>query len=214
MKWMSWRVYLGVALLLLGGFGLLQSLGFFPAGGNLAGLLFGGLFSLGGAAFLAVLFQNRANWWAAIPGVILLDLGLLTASGALLPGLASRYGGVFFMAGLSFSFWLVVLVAPQNWWAIIPAGVLLTLAAIIGLENTTLLETGGVFFLGLALTFALVGLARVNGQRMSWPWIPAGVLLVLGILISLSAAHLMNFIWPAALILAGLFLVIRALTQR
>lgn len=214
MKWANWRVYLGVALLLLGGFGLLQSLGIFPAGGNLVALLFGGLFSLGGVAFLAVLFQNRANWWAAIPGVILLDLGLLTAGGALLPGLAARYGGVFFMAGLSFSFWLVVLVAPQNWWAIIPAGTLLTLAAIIGLEETTLLETGGVFFLGLALTFALVGLARVNGQRMSWPWIPAGVLLVLGILISLSAAHLMNFIWPAALILAGLFLVIRALTQR
>ncbi|NMC78428.1 MAG: hypothetical protein GYA59_03615 [Chloroflexi bacterium] len=214
MKWTNWRIYLGALLLLLGGFGLLQSLGLLPAGSYLMGILFGGLFLLGGLAFLSLLLQNRENWWASFPGVVLLDLGLLIIGGVLAPGLAGRFGGVFFLAGLSFSFWLVYLIAPQHWWSIIPGGVLLTLAAISGIQENTLWGTGGLFFLGLALTFGLLGMLRVDGRRMNWPWIPAGVLLVLGVLFSLSATQWMNFVWPAALILAGVLLVFRTLVSR
>jgi hypothetical protein len=92
--------------------------------------------------------------------------------------------------------------------------VLLTLAAISGIQENTLWETGGLFFLGLALTFGLLGMLRVDDQRMNWPWIPAGVLLVLGVLFSLSATQWMNFVWPAALILAGVLLVFRTLVSR
>ncbi|NMC77859.1 MAG: hypothetical protein GYA59_00740, partial [Chloroflexi bacterium] len=70
MKWTNWRIYLGALLLLLGGFGLLQSLGLLPAGSYLMGILFGGLFLLGGLAFLSLLLQNRENWWASFPGVV------------------------------------------------------------------------------------------------------------------------------------------------
>jgi hypothetical protein len=49
---------------------------------------------------------------------------------------------------------------------------------------------------------------------MSWPWIPAAALLVIGIMISISAAQWLNFAWGAVLILAGVYLVTRTMLHK
>jgi hypothetical protein len=67
-----------------------------------------------------------------------------------------------------------------------------------------------VLFTGLGLTFALLGIMRIGQSRWTWPWFPAGILIIMGVLFVVSAYNLAQTIWPAALILLGLFLVFRA----
>jgi len=214
MRPILWRVVLGVFLLLIGVVALLQTLhlvnfnlGFWP-------VFISAMFVLVGLAFLGALIQNRANWWAAIPGVTLVSIGALIGLREL-PGVA-QYGGSLVLGGIGLSFWLVYLVAPQNWWAIIPGGTMLSLAVVAGVDAMRLrgIDSGGFLFLGLAVTFALLGILPNGGRKMNWPWIPALVLLVMGVLISFSSPVFANYIWPVVLILLGVFFLTRNMFRK
>jgi hypothetical protein len=214
MKTGYWRVLVGVGLILAGVLALLQAVGILPYGGFFGGLMMAGLFGIGGLAFLAVLVQKPSgNWWAVIPGVVLLTLSSMILLGQIAPEFIVSFGGGFFLAGISLAFWLVFAITPENWWAVIPGGVLLSLAGVTVVEHVKALEAGGILFIGIGLTFALLGLIRVNGKRMDWPWIPALVLLVLGILVSFATARLVQYLLPAGLLIAGLFILIRSFTR-
>jgi hypothetical protein len=214
MRWSNWRYFVGGGLLLMGVVALLQVLGLLPTEGTFGAVVFGVLFAGVGIAFLSILSQGRQNWWAVIPGMVLLSLGILILLGGFAPAVADVIGGAIFLGGISLAFWLVFFLTPQNWWAVIPAGVLLTLAAVTVIPENGSIETGGIFFLGLALTFLALALIPVEGKRMSWPLIPGGILFVMGIMLLLTQTDLINFIWPVALILIGLFLVLRPYLRR
>jgi len=93
--------------------------------------------------------------------------------------------------------------------------VLFTLAAVSALEDTLGDESGGgVFFIGLALTFLLVALLVKPRESAWWAYIPAGVLFVLGVFLIGPLQTVFNYIWPAALILAGGILLIWNLRKR
>jgi len=99
-----------------------------------------------------------------------------------------------------------------RWWALIPAGVLLTLALVAGLSaywNGP--ELGWVFFLGLSLTFGLIALVPTPRGRMRWALFPAGVMLAMALLGMAFTSEVLSIFWPAVMILAGLFLAVRAL---
>lgn len=209
MKTISWRIIVGVFLLVVGVVALLQSLKVVPTSGGVWDILFCALFLVAGLSFLVVLFQNRAYWWAAIPGIILLSIGVLIGLNVLAPQTGEEIGGMVVLGGIGLSFWVVYILSPQNWWAIIPGGTLVTLAAITAVPGNTGPISGGLLFLGLAVTFALLGILPTGNRRMSWPWIPAAALLVIGIMISISAAQWLNIVWGALLILAGVYLVAR-----
>lgn len=209
----GWRLLLGGTLLVLGGIGLLQAFNILPVHGSFYAILFGTLFGAVGIAFLSLLIGNRSNWWAAIPGITLIGLSGLLWMSYLLPGIGARYGGAFFLACVGLSFLVVYLLERRNWWAVIPAGVMFTLATITVLEQVSGLESGGILFFGLALTFALLGIVPVEGGRMRWPWYPAIILLVMGVIISLSIGSVLNYVWPLILILVGLFMVVRTLRR-
>ncbi len=205
------RILLGVLLIAAGGFFLLQQLFDLPFGG----LFIGGLFALAGVVFLYFLLQDRAKWWAAIPGFTLLGLGALIALSALFPELGRRYGGSLFLAFIGLGFLVVYLLQTGQWWPIIPAGVLFTLALVAGLPGGEL--GGAVFFLGVGATFALLGLHPM-GRKDKWPWIPAGICLALGVLILVLSGALVGtvtgWVWALALILVGGFLVVRAMIKK
>lgn len=86
---------LGMALLLLGVLLLLQNLGV-AIGRVLLGLVFLG----GGVGFVAAFLQDRALWWALIPGLGLGGLGL-----ALLLGEGPASGALFLLGLGAGSFW-------------------------------------------------------------------------------------------------------------
>ncbi len=200
-------------LLVVGGIlFLLQNLGFFRFGDLFWGLLlaFGGLF------FMVWFFQERQNWWALIPGMALVSVALTIGLDVINPDLADEIGGAIVLGGIGLSFWIIYFLERGNWWAIIPGGVLITLASMVSLESVFTGDgTVGVFFLGMGLTFALVALLPHDGQQgnLSWAWIPSGILLVMGLFFLAAAGELMAYIWPVALIVVGAGMMLRSLRR-
>ncbi len=212
MKRLESRVLWGVLLIAGGVLFLLDSLGVIAVGAVVWPFLLG----TASVAFLVVfLTAPQTNWWAAIPGFVLLGLMGTALFDQLAPTAAEVWGGSLFLGAISVAFWSVYLVDTENWWAVIPAGVLMTLALIAGLpEGIQGIETGGMLFLGIGLTFALLALLPTPEGRMAWPIIPALVLLVVGALVTAAATELINYVWPAMLIIGGLYLLYRAVSSR
>jgi hypothetical protein len=212
MKWLANRSFWGVLLILGGVAILLENLNLFQF--RFGGVFWAALFALMGLAFLSVYYENRANWWALIPGIILLTLGAIILLGVLFPGRDEWIGSIF-LAGIGLAFLLVYLNNRQHWWAIIPAGVMFTLALVSGVGQHVQGEaTGGLFFIGLGLTFGVVGLLPGQADDLRWAFIPGGILLLMGILLVAFSADLFNYIWPVLLILGGLILIFRTLARR
>lgn len=253
MKRFDPSIIIGLLLLAGGGLALAQAFGYLE---NASDYFWGGVFLVGGLAFLSLLFNG--NWWAAFPGFTLSALGVLI----LLPESLDDLGGAIFLGGIALSFWyvyitdrlnrwwaiipggvltalallilgsaffdeysgaivlggigltffIVYLTNPgERWWALIPGGVLATLAGVtVAAERFGEFQTGGFFFLGLAVTFLLVALLA----RMSWAYWPA---LILGIMGALGLASLMdiaNYVWAVALIVIGGFMIFRVFAKR
>ncbi len=214
MKGTYWRFIAGAMLLLFGAVALLQNFNVIDVGNNLWGLLVAVIFFGAGAAFISVLLSNRLNWWAAIPGTVFLAIAIIIAIPLLIPGFSSNMLGGLFLGAIGLSFWLVYFISPQNWWAIIPGGALCTLAAIAGFSDIHGFESGSLLFVGLAITFALVGLLPRDERRMTWPWIPAGILFVFGALIAFNSYTWGRFLWPVLLILVGAIVILRPRLHR
>lgn len=211
LKLLESRIFWGVLLIVGGVLFLLQSL----FGIQLGSLFWSIVFVLGGLFFLSVFLANRANWWAIIPGFTLIGISATIAVDALYPALGSILGGSFVLGGIGLSFLVIYLLNREFWWAIIPCGVLLTLALVVPLESL-LTDTGFVslFFLGMALTFAIVAMVPTSEGRMQWPWIPAGILGLMGIIFGAFSGAFMVYLVPLALILGGVILIFQTLRRR
>ena len=121
--------------------------------------------------------------------------------------------GAIFLGLLGVAFLLVYAFHRDNWWAVIPGGVLLTLAGVTLIPGEGVLA-GGLFFLGLAVTFGLVYILPKPSGRLTWALYPAGILFLIGVLVVLGASNLINYVWPLVLLIAGGFVIYRALRKR
>ncbi|MCL5111080.1 MAG: hypothetical protein M1401_19865 [Chloroflexi bacterium] len=199
----------GILLIAAGLLFLLQSLGIIPAG---IGLLWASIFGLGGLAFLYVFLANHdRNWWAVIPSFTLLGIAGTIVLAEISPRAAAPWGGALFLGAIGLSFLVIYLDNRLFWWAIIPAGTLLTLALVAGLGVASRgVEAGGVFFLGLGLTFLALYYAPVTQPRQTrWAIIPAIVLIIMGAFVYVASTQLIAYFWPLILIGLGLWLFLR-----
>jgi hypothetical protein len=214
MKWLQSRVTWGVLLILAGVLFLIQN--FFFKGQ--ADIIWAGLFLLAALYFLAYFFFNRRHWWALIPGIILLSLGVLIGMTVLNNNAGELWGGTVFLGGIGLAFLLVYLVDRNNWWAIIPGGVMFTLALVASpaIVQGNGWNAGAIFFLGLGLTFAVLGILPTREGRLSlkWAFIPALALLAVGAVVAVAATELLGWILPAFLIVGGALLLFQALAGR
>jgi len=199
----------GILLIAVGVLLLLDTLGVFQFAW---GMLIGPLIGLGGLVFLAVFILFKKEWWAVIPGFILIAVGLSIFMDQQVQDFSGRWGGLIFLGILGLAFLLVYITHPGNWWAIIPAGVLITLGGISVLDVADWLQ-GGLLFLGLALTFGLVYILPKPAGKLKWALYPAAILLVISIAVFLGVENLINFVWPVALLVAGGYVVYRALRR-
>jgi hypothetical protein len=211
MKSSHFRVILGALLLVMGAVALLQNFHVLQFTGSIWGIFWAVVFMAGGAAFLTVLFNNKQNWWAAIPGLTLVGLGAIIAISILFPAFPGNITGAIFLAAIGAAFWVIYFLLPENWWAIIPGGTLVTLAVVTMTSDYNGDLSGGLFFVGLGITFGLLALLPSN--KMRWPWIPAGILTAMGLIIAFSSLA-GSLIWPVALILLGGFFIYRAVRLR
>lgn len=206
MKEIESRTFWGILLIVGGLLFLGQSLGLMMLN-NLWPIVF----AVPGAVFLYTFVRQRENWWAAIPGMALLGIGVLIAFDQIFPRANGAWGGAIFLGSLAVAFLAVYLrTAGREWWAIIPAGVLGTLTATILLEP--LLGggyTGGLFMLGIAATFALVYLLPTPAGRRRWAIYPAGILGGIGALTLIAATQIMRVLGPLVIIGFGLYLILR-----
>jgi hypothetical protein len=202
------RLILGLLLIAAGVFYLLQTLGLF----TLSQLVWGVAAAVGAVVFIVL--AVRGQWWAWIPGLTLLGVAGLVGLEYAAPGAAKQRGGSLFLGAIGISFWLIYLLKRAHWWAIIPGGVLLTLAVVAGLDQLGGLLSGGVFFFGLGLTFLLVAIAPNPHGHMRWAFIPAIILVILGALLSAGQANATRLIGPIALIAVGGWFLFRTFRPR
>lgn len=198
MKWPILRVLWGLLLVLAGIVFLLNSMGTITIGDYQWAIILG----IGGLAFLSVFLADREHWWALFPA-----FGLLIGASAIyiersFPGLQEDLIGAIALGGIGLAFLLIFLFNFKHWWALIPAGVLISLAAMLVLG-----QSGGVFLIGLGLTFAVLGFVPTEHGRMRWAFIPAVVLILVGLFITIAAYNLFTVLWPLALIAGGVMII-------
>lgn len=175
--------------------------------------LFGCLALAFGVVYLR---QPRQNWWAIIPAGAMVALAVLILSTTILPGEAPA--AVFFLGmGAIFAFLYFVEIDGRryNWWTLIPAGALFSLALVVifsalGFESLA----GSALFLGMGLTFGVLYLMRGPGRPLQWAWIPGLACLGMGLFILAVSGGMpyANLVWPVILIGAGVVLLLA--TQR
>lgn len=206
MRSVGLRLVGGILLMAAGIFLLLDLFGVIP---NILPYIWIVLSAASGVVFLFVYAMDRRHWWALIPGCTLLGLSATSGVGVFKADSISDLGGAIFLGGLALSFWLILTLHREHWWAIIPAGVLTTLAVLAGTGT----GQSAVFFIGLGVTFLLVFLLPSPGERKTWALIPAAILLVIGILLGTPYVEALNYLGAAALIIGGGFFLYRALQR-
>lgn len=202
MKKIDYRIIIGSALILGGGLMLLDNLGVLQGA---TGYFWAIVFLAAALALLYFFFTDVNKWWYAIPGFAL--------AGAAVSSLIDEHlgwDGAMFLGGMGLGFLVAFFRKRDQWWTIIPGGILLTLATTSSLtEVYQLADTGGVFFIGLGITFLLVGILA----KMMWAYIPAAILLVLGFFLGTPFVGWLEYGWIAALLLGGILLIIGAMRK-
>jgi len=211
MKRFDFRLAIGGVLILMGGLLLLQQMGILS--GDIS-VIWASLLIAAGVIFLAVFALNRQHWWALIPGLTLLGVGIIP----FLPDQYTYLVGSILLGAVGLSFFMIYIFNHEHWWAIIPGGVLMTLAfsaylafqignTIAGIEVDEVV-LGSAFFLGLALTFLLVAILPNPTGRMKWALIPAAALLLTALTAaSFRLQQIMIYVWPVVLVCAGIYLI-------
>ncbi len=179
-----WPILWAVALIVGGGLLLVQNLGLF---GQFQAPIWTFIFGVFGLLFLLDAITTRGeDWWALIPGCILLGVAGVILLGTL--EVRGEWIGSLMLFSIALPFLLIYLIRRQYWWALIPGGILLVIAVIPLLAAGAPGELVGTLVLWvIAIPFLVVFL---NNRRNWWALIPGGVLLVVGLMALLSTLRL------------------------
>jgi hypothetical protein len=211
MKRIDFRILIGAILISVGVLFFLQTLNILS---NVWNILWIVVFFAGSGFFFYVYLTDRRQWWALIPATTFLGLSGTVFMDTFFPQ-KLNLGGVFLLGGIGLGFFVIYLTNRDFWWAIIPGGVLATLGVVTISEEVIADDSGGgIFFIGLAITFILVALLAKPRESFWWAYIPASVLFILGVFLIGPLQAKFNYIWPIALILTGGILLMRNLRNR
>lgn len=148
--------------------------------------------------------MERRSW----PGVILIVLGVIFLAGQQL-----EIGGEGIVAAIGLAF-LVAYVFTHHYGLLVPGGIMTGLGLGIVFE-TNIGGQGAPVLLGLGLGFLTIYVIDTAGRRAVWGWwplVPGGVLTLVGLLQAGSQTGWLGVVgrwWPAALIGAGVYLLLR-----
>lgn len=157
--------------------------------------------------FLVVYLRDRNNWWALIPCYVLLAISamLLLTEWNILP---DAFIATFVLAAIALPFLGVFLLNHINWWALIPAYVLLVIGIMVALLDLNVLDDLWVpayIMFAIAIPFFVI---YVWNPKEWWPLIPGGVLAVIGSAFILSSGAA-QYLGAVALIVAGIVILTR-----
>ncbi|HET7142746.1 MAG TPA: hypothetical protein VFI68_01895, partial [Anaerolineales bacterium] len=133
--------------------------------------------------FIAAYLTDRSrNWWALIPGGVMLFLALVTL---FVDSTRGEWIGSLFLFMAALSFLMVYLNNRTHIWALLVAYILgvLSIAPAMASGGKTAAYYGPVFLFAVALPFFIV---YFRGADKWWAIIPAGVLTTLSVIAALS----------------------------
>ena len=139
--------------------------------------------------FVAAYLTDRSrNWWALIPGGIMLFLALVTL---LVDNVGGEWVGAMVLLFIALTFLFVYLNNQTRIWALIVAYVfgVLSLAPMLAAFGEMAAYFGPVFLFAVALPFFILYFRSMDNW---WAIIPAGALTVAGIVAALAIAGLIN----------------------
>jgi len=139
--------------------------------------------------FVAAYLTDRSrNWWALIPGGIMLFLALVTL---LVDNVGGEWVGAMFLLLIGLTFLVIYLNNRTRVWALIVAYVfgVLSIAPMLAAFGEMAAYFGSVFLFAVALPFFILYFRSMDNW---WAIIPAGALTVVGIVAALAIAGLIN----------------------
>jgi hypothetical protein len=165
--------------------------------------------------FVAAYLTDRTrNWWALIPGGVMLFLALTTL---LVDTVGGEWVGAMFLLLIGLAFLAVYLNNRSRTWALIVAYVfgVLSIAPMLAAVGEMAPYFGSVFLFGVALPFFILYFRSAENW---WAIIPAGALTVVGIIATLAIAGLINDAtsggYVNAFLMAGLAVIFAILWLR
>ena len=164
------------------------------------------------AVFFLVYLGKRAIW-SAITGYVFLALGFM-------PLIATfkhpEFAGIILFLAIGLPFLFVYLRSPEHWWAVIPAGILLTMGLVTAIILLPGMPSSGfdprfansIIFAGMTATFAVVWLRHHKGWAM--------ILSTACALIAVVALFLrdINNAWALFVVAAGVYILYNALRSK
>lgn len=162
-----------------------------------------------GIFFTALYFPARRQWFWVALGLGCFSFALGNAV-YFIPALDEVYRQAVIFIGLGISFLTIYLVNRMNWWAMFPAGLLITLGAIQLFEQSYAdFPSGGVLVLGLGLAFLILFLVPTPLGRLRFALVPAVILLVLGAVIVFGQPYnISDYLLPGLVLLSGVALIV------
>jgi hypothetical protein len=165
-------------------------------------------------SFLIVYVTGQTRKWALLVAYIFAVLGIAPIMSTGAEG-GAYYGAVFLLA-IALPFLYVYFTAPDKWWGLIPASVmialsLVTVASIAGwIHDTTTGGYASALLLGsLAIAFAIIWL------RHAKPWARIVTIIFAGLAVaSVVFAAQSEILWPVAIILVGAYVLFTSLRKK
>jgi hypothetical protein len=174
--------------------------------------IWAGIFAAGGVGMFLIFLSDRSDWWPLIPAYILLVIaGLLAVIGWEL--LVDDALATYVLLAIALPFVIVFLRDRKQWWALIPAYVMVIVAFIVFIEEAGVLPD---YFVGTGVLVA-IGLpflaVFLRDRRQWWALIPAYAMFSISAIIPLSELDIDEMLIPAyvmfAIALPFLFVYLR-----
>lgn len=166
-----------------------------------------GLLTVAGLGVFGVYLIDRSDWGYLVPAYVLWAVASLIAL-ITLDILRDEAIATYVLTAIALPFLVVFVRDRKNWWALIPAYVLLAVGVMVGLIGSgtlnDLLIPAYVMF-AIAIPFFVV---YTSNPQEWWPLIPGGIMAVIGLSFLIAEAAV-QYVLPAVLIVAGIWMVVR-----
>jgi len=165
-----------------------------------------------GTGIFGLYFSDQSETWLLIPGYTLWVIaGLILFTE--LNILRDESVAFYVLVAIAVPFLVVFLRNREQWWALIPAYVLSAVGLMVGLIGLGVLDdllVPAYIMFAIAIPFFVVFTRDI---KKWWALIPGGIMTIIGLsfLIAESAAQ---YIVPAALIIVGLWVLVRQFTRK
>jgi uncharacterized membrane protein YqaE (UPF0057 family) len=170
------------------------------------------ILALAGLGVFGVYLTDRSEWALLVPTYVLWVVALLVAL-TTLNALGDDFTATYVLVAIALPFLVVFLRNRAQWWALIPAYVLMAVGLMVGLIEVGILNDPIVpayVMFAIAIPFIVV---FARDSRQWWALIPGGIMAAIGLSLLVAEAAV-EYAGPVVLVLVGAWILVRQFTRR